>query len=191
MNRLKILVTGAYAAGKTQFIQSISEIDVVSTEEGVSNSEELELKNYTTVALDFGKITIDDETALYLFGTPGQERFDFMWDILSEGCIGYVVLVDSTRPGHLSETIRLIQYFTNILDVPFLVVANKQDVPICLPVDYIQNRLGLPEWVPVVPCVATDRQSVKNVLLQLMDLVIYYYGEERFTDTEWDWPIFN
>ncbi len=175
MDRLKVLITGAYAAGKTQFIQSISEIEVVGTEESVSSLEELELKDLTTVALDFGKITIDDSTSLYLFGTPGQERFDFMWDILSEGCIGYIVMVDSTRPAHLNETIRLIQYFTNILEVPFLVAANKQDSPVCLPVDYIRLRLGLPDWIPVLPCVARDRQSVKNVLLNLLDMVSAYY----------------
>lgn len=168
---LKIVITGSYAAGKTQFIQSVSEIDVVETEAAVSLEDELALKDHTTVALDFGIITINPEMALYLFGTPGQQRFDFMWDILASGCIGYVVMVDSTRPAHLKEAIHLIQHFNNLTDVPFVVAANKQDDPTSLPTDYIHHRLGLPEHIPVLPCVATDRESVKQVLLTLLDQI--------------------
>jgi uncharacterized protein len=171
MDILKIVVTGAYAAGKTQFIQSISEIDVVSTEAEVQHEEEAEIKSQTTVALDFGKITINPEIALYLFGTPGQERFDFMWEILAQGCIGYVVMVDSTRPAHLREAYNVIRFFTNMIDVPFVVVANKQDDPSCLPVDYIRYRLGLPDYIPVLPCVATDRENVKYILLTLLEMI--------------------
>ncbi len=176
MEILKIVVTGAYSAGKTQFIQSISEIEVVSTESEVFHEEEREIKDHTTTALDFGRITVNDETALFLFGTPGQERFDFMWEILAEGCIGYVVMVDSTRPAHLREARHVIDFFNNMLDVPFVVVANKQDDPTCLPIEYIRYRLGLPDYVPLLPCVATDRESVKNVLLTLLDLL---YAESK------------
>ncbi len=171
MESLKIVVTGAYAAGKTQFIQSISEIEVVSTEAGVDHPEEIQLKDHTTVALDFGKITINPDFALHLYGTPGQERFDFMWEILAMGCIGYVVMVDSTRPAHLREAANVIRFFTNMIDVPFVVVANKQDDPTCLPTEYIRWRLGLPDYIPVLPCVATDRESVKEVLLTLLDII--------------------
>jgi len=164
----KIVVTGAYSAGKTQFINSISEEEALSTEEEASSAEERELKSHTTVALDFGKIHINQNVVLYLFGTPGQERFNFMWDILSEGCLGYVVMVDSCRPAQFKEAIGVIQHFTQILNVPFVVAANKQDDPTCLPVEYIRFRLGLPEWVPVIPCVATDKESVKKVLLELL-----------------------
>ena len=167
---LKIVVTGAYAAGKTQFIKSISDIEVVATEEEASSEAERILKSHTTVALDFGKIAINPTLALYLFGTPGQERFDFMWDILAQGCLGYVVMVDSTRPAHFKETINVIRYFTSILKVPFVVACNKQDDPTALPTDYIRYRLGLPAFIPVVPCVATDRSSVKEVLLTLLAL---------------------
>ncbi len=177
MEIVKIVVTGAYAAGKTQFIQSISEIEVVNTEAEVQKEDELEIKSQTTVALDFGKITINPELALYLFGTPGQERFDFMWEILASGCLGYLVMVDSTRPEQLREAANVIRYFTEMLDVPFIVVANKQDDPTGLPVDYIRYRLNLPDYVPVLPCVAKDRESVKNVLLTLLDL-IYQTTEE-------------
>jgi small GTP-binding protein len=171
MESVKIVITGAYAAGKTQFIRTISEIEVVDTEAEVMHEGERELKDHTTVALDFGRITINPEFALLLFGTPGQERFDFMWEILAQGCIGYVVMVDSTRPAHLREASNVIRYFTNMTGAPFVVAANKQDDPTALPVEYIRYRLGLPDYVPVLPCVATARESVKEVLLTLLDQV--------------------
>jgi uncharacterized protein len=168
MQALKIVVTGAYAAGKTSFIRAISEIDIVTTEYEVTEPEERLLKCETTVALDFGKIAVSDEVVLYLFGTPGQERFDFMWEVLSEGCIGYVVLVDSCRPAHLLETQRLLARFATITDAPFVVAANKQDDPTALPLSYVRRRLRLPFEIPLLPCVATDRESVKQVLLALL-----------------------
>jgi len=106
---------------------------------------------------------------LYLFGTPGQERFDFMWEHLSIGCLGYVVLVDSCRPAHFAETQRLMERFAQITDAPFVVAANKQDDPASLPLRYIRNRLQLPNEIPLLPCVATDRDSVKAVLLALLE----------------------
>jgi small GTP-binding protein len=169
MQALKIVITGAYAAGKTHFIRTISDIDIVTTEYEVTDPEEMLLKRETTVALDFGKIAVSDEVTLYLFGTPGQERFDFMWEVLSEGCIGYVVMVDSCRPGHLLETQRLMERFATITDAPFVVAANKQDDPAALPLSYLRKRLQLPVEVPMVPCIATDRESVKQVLLALLD----------------------
>lgn len=169
MQALKIVITGAYSAGKTNFIRSISEIDPVATEYAVSDQTERLQKNETTVALDFGTISINNDVVLYLFGTPGQERFDFMWEHLSIGCLGYVVLVDSCRPAHFAETLRLMHRFTEITDAPFIVAANKQDDPAALPVRYIRKRLALSPEIPLVPCIATDRLSVKNVLLALLE----------------------
>ncbi|MDZ4720964.1 MAG: ATP/GTP-binding protein [Roseiflexaceae bacterium] len=168
MQAIKIVVTGAYAAGKTSFIRAVSEIDMVSTEYDVTNPDELAIKTETTVALDFGMIAINDESTLYLFGTPGQSRFDFMWEILSLGCIGYVVLVDSCRPAHLNETAALMAAFATHTSAPFIVAANKQDDPTALPVSYIRKRLHVPYDVPVVPCIGNDRESVKSVLLSLL-----------------------
>ncbi|GAB4204610.1 MAG: ATP/GTP-binding protein [Roseiflexaceae bacterium] len=166
---VKIVITGAYAAGKTSFIRAISDIDIVSTEQAVTDPEERLLKGETTVALDFGTIEINDDIKLYLFGTPGQERFDFMWETLSIGCIGYVVMVDSCRPAHLLETQRLMARFAELTEVPFVVAANKQDDPTALPVSYIRRRLQLPHETPLLPCVANDRDSVKAVLLSLLE----------------------
>jgi small GTP-binding protein len=168
MQVFKIVITGAYSAGKTNFIRSISDIETVSTEYEVTDPEERLLKRETTVALDFGKIAITDDVVLYLFGTPGQERFDFMWELLSEGSMGYVVMVDSCRPAHFLETQRLMERFTQITDAPFIVAANKQDDPTALPLSYIRKRLQLPYEIPLLPCIATDRESVKSVLLGLL-----------------------
>lgn len=168
MQAVKIVITGAYSAGKTSFIRSVSEIDVVETEYEVSDPGERELKRETTVALDFGTIAVSQDAVLYLFGTPGQERFDFMWEILSIGCIGYVVMVDSCRPAHLLETRRLIERFAQITDSPFVVAANKQDDPTALPLGYIRRRLQIPYEIPILPCVAHQRESVKDVLLGLL-----------------------
>jgi hypothetical protein len=169
--KLKFVITGSYAAGKTQFIRSISDIDPVSTDYDVTPDDERELKHNTTVALDFGTIAINERVSLYLFGTPGQERFDFMWEHLSIGALGYVVMVDSCRPGHFAETLRLMDRFAEITDVPFVVAANKQDDPAALPVSYVRRRLGLPIDIPVLPCIATDRATVKTVLLTLLQQI--------------------
>jgi len=120
--------------------------------------------------------------ALYLFGTPGQERFDYMWEILSEGCIGYVILVDSCRPAHLAETRRLIDRFAVITPVPFVVAANKQDDPTALPPTYIRRRLGLAADIPVIPCTTTNRDDVKGVLLSLLEHIETVEAQERVAE---------
>ncbi len=171
---LKIIVTGPFAAGKTQFIKTISEIEVVETEKIITSKDEKDVKDHTTVAMDFGRITIDKDLVLYLFGTPGQNRFEFMWDILSEGALGVIVLVDSTKGESIIEARKIIDFFHTKLNVPYIVAANKQDLPRAWPPEYIRTYLDLDDSVKVVPCVATDRESVKRVLLELIELVIKY-----------------
>nr|MCU0265583.1 ATP/GTP-binding protein [Actinomycetes bacterium] len=107
---VKIVVTGPFSAGKTTLIRTISEITVLSTERGITDSTRSR-KAETTVAMDFGRITIDRDLVLYLFGTPGQERFDFMWEILGEGMLGYVLLVDAEREDSLAESIGILEAF--------------------------------------------------------------------------------
>ncbi len=167
MQTLKIVVTGPFASGKTEFIQSVSEIDVVSTERKISSRAE-RIKDATTVAMDFGRITIDEELILYLFGTPGQRRFDFMWEILSEGMLGFVVMVDSTRPETFREAQRILDTFRAYSPVPYIVAANKQDIPDAWPAEDLRIVLKIESGVKVVPCVARDRESVKQVLLELL-----------------------
>src|SRR5207245_9447483 len=123
---VKIVVTGPFAAGKTTLIRTISEITVLSTEKGITD-ETRSRKTDTTVAMDFGRITIDRDLVLYLFGTPGQDRFDFMWEILGEGMLGYVLLVDASRPDSLDEAVGILEPFRKIADVPFAVGLNRPD----------------------------------------------------------------
>ena len=167
MQTVKMVVTGPFAAGKTAFIQSISEIDVVSTERKISSEME-RIKETTTVAMDFGRITVDDDLVLYLFGTPGQKRFDFMWEILSEGMLGFVVVVDSARPETFREAKGILQTFRAYAPTPYVVAANKQDREDAWSVDDLRIALKLDSKVKMLPCVATDRESVKKVLLELL-----------------------
>ena len=116
MQTVKMVITGPFSAGKTEFIQSVSEIDVVSTERKISSDAE-RVKEDTTVAMDFGRITVDDDLVLYLFGTPGQRRFDFMWEILSEGMLGFIVLVDSVRPETFREAKHILEVIPNLYHI--------------------------------------------------------------------------
>lgn len=167
MHTVKMVVTGPFSAGKTAFIGSISEIDVVRTERRVSD-EMHTVKASTTVAMDFGRIAIDEEIVLYLFGTPGQRRFDFMWEILSEGMLGFVVMVDSVRPETFREARQILDTFRGYSATPFVVAANKQDLEDAWPPEDLKIALGLDGGDKVVPCVATQKESVKQVLLELL-----------------------
>lgn len=162
-----MVVTGPFSSGKTQFVQAISEIDVVSTERSISSEAE-RVKESTTVAMDFGRITVDDDLILYLFGTPGQRRFDFMWEILSQGMLGFVVLVDSARPETFREATSILETFRAYAPTPYVVAANKQDLDDAWAIDDLRVALRLDPGVKMLPCVATDQNSVKTVLLELL-----------------------
>jgi uncharacterized protein len=167
MQAVKMVITGPFSSGKTQFIQSVSEIDVVSTERKISSDAE-KIKDSTTVAMDFGRITVDDELVLYLFGTPGQKRFDFMWEILSEGMLGFVVMVDSTKPETFREAKSILETFRAYAPTPYVVAANKQDRPDAWEVDDLRIALRLDPAIKLLPCVATNKETVKTVLLELL-----------------------
>ena len=162
-----MVVTGPFSAGKTQFIRTISEIDVVSTERRISSDPE-RIKDQTTVAMDFGRITVDEDLILYLFGTPGQKRFDFMWEILSEGMLGFVVLIDSARPETFREARRILEVFRGYAPTPYVVAANKQDSPDAWATDDLRIALKISQDIKVLRCIATEKESVKNVLLELL-----------------------
>jgi len=168
---VKIVITGPFAAGKTTLIRTVSEITVLSTERGISDHTRAR-KSETTVAMDFGRITIDRELVLYLFGTPGQERFDFMWEILGEGMLGYVLLLDPTRPESLSEARGIRDAFARMAHVPFVVAVNRMDALDDVESARIRQHLALDAGVPLVTCDATDKESVKNVLLSLLYAVL-------------------
>jgi uncharacterized protein len=167
MQTVKMVVTGPFNSGKTEFIQSVSEINVVSTERKISSEAE-RVKDTTTVAMDFGRITVDQDLVLYLFGTPGQKRFDFMWEILSEGMLGFIVMVDSTRPETFREARSILETFRAYAPTPYVVAANKQDLPDAWELEDIRLALRLGPKVKLLSCVATKKNTVKGVLLELL-----------------------
>lgn len=168
MQAVKMVITGPFASGKTAFISAVSEIEVVATERKITSSHEAAVKAQTTVAMDFGRITVDDDLVLYLFGTPGQRRFDFMWEILSEGMLGFIVLIDSTKPETFREARRILETFESYSATPYVVAANKQDVDDAWEPDDLRIILRLDPRIKVLPCVALSKESVKNVLLELL-----------------------
>ncbi len=168
---VKIVITGPFAAGKTTLIRTVSEITVLSTERGITDHTKSR-KNETTVAMDFGRITIDRDLVLYLFGTPGQERFDFMWEILGEGMLGYILLVDPTRADSLAEASGIREAFQRMARVPFVVAVNRLEQLDDVESARLRQAVGVDASVPLVPCDATDKDSVKSVLLALLYAVL-------------------
>ncbi len=180
MQTVKMVVTGPFSAGKTQFIRSVSEIDVVATERKISTPDERAIKQATTVAMDFGRITVDNDLVLYLFGTPGQKRFDFMWEILSEGMLGFIVMIDSTRPETFREGRSILETFRAYAPTPYVVAANKQDEPDAWELEDMRNALRLSPNIKLLPCVATQKEAVKNVLLELLySILLEMDGSEK------------
>lgn len=166
----KLVVTGAFNAGKTTFVKTLSEIEPVNTDKATHNQNEKKVKATTTVALDYGKIRINPGRTVHLFGTPGQDRFDFMRDILAEEMHGFIFLVDSTDRPSLSQATDLLAAFKKHKNVPYLLAANKADRR-GLSSDEIRQVFKLPARQPVISCVATDKASARAVVEQLIALI--------------------
>ncbi len=164
---VKVVVTGPFGAGKTTLIGTISEIPVLSTEKQVTDATRA-VKPNTTVAMDFGRLTIDRDLQLYLFGTPGQKRFDFMWEILAEGMLGFIILVDGQRDDSVAEAREILTFFRDVARVPYVVAVTKSADNPETAVKRTRAELDLHDGVRVVACDALDRNSVKGVLLELL-----------------------
>ncbi|MGI8707129.1 MAG: GTP-binding protein [Actinomycetota bacterium] len=167
---LKVVVNGPFSAGKTTLIKTISEVAVVGTERDVTD-ETKSVKARTTVAMDFGRITFAEDLTLFIFGTPGQRRFEVMWEILSEGMLGFILLVHAEDERSVEEASHILDTFREYADVPYVIGVSHLDA-VEEDRDAVLSRvrevLEIPAHVSVLPCDPREREDVKALVLEIL-----------------------
>jgi len=182
---VKLVITGPVNAGKTTMVQNLSDSQVAATDVAATDSV-ADLKAMTTVGLDFGILKIDDQLELHLFGTPGQARFNFMWNILSRGAIGAVFLVDSTSEESMTEMKKMFAYYSEHVNLPVIVGATKQDLPGAKSIDDIATLLNLGD-VMIVPVDAREKEGSKMLALTLLGNALVEAGADEDFDDEMEY----
>jgi uncharacterized protein len=170
MEVLRIVVTGGVGAGKTTLIRTISEIDVVDTDKEATD-ETAQLKGKTTVALDFGRLSIGENQSVHLYGTPGQTRFDFMWDILISKAQAYILLVAAHRPDHFRYGRKIVNFMNERVQIPYVIGLTHTDCPDAWEVEDIALALGFVDESrrpPLIAVNATEPASVKEALIAIV-----------------------
>jgi len=168
----KIIVTGSFNSGKTEFIKRISEIVPITTDKPVSEQELKEIKTLTTVAMDFGRLTVDEEITVHLYATPGQERFDFIYPLLLKNALAIIILGDITDEKSIKDIVKYYKKFKSLKRLPTVVALTKIDLKNGVPDEKIKEYLSeLPEDVPILKIDATNKEHVKKTILTALQML--------------------
>ncbi len=182
---VKLVITGPVNAGKTTMVQNLSDSQIAATDVAATDQVS-QLKAMTTVGLDFGILKIDDGLELHLFGTPGQARFNFMWNILSKGAIGAIFLVDSTSDDSLQEMKKMFDYYSEHVDLPAIVGATKQDLEGAKSVEQIAAALNMNQDL-VLPVDAREKEGSKMLALTLLgNALVAAQADGDYDDSDYD-----